>query len=586
VPDSPRPAFPRRWLSFLTRRALVLAALAAVTAGLVGQALVSRLPVLHSATATVLITPLEGNAYRPGGSGEDLINLTTEAEVMRSDVVAERVASVLPGTPDPEAVLEALDVAVVTNTQILEITFADEDAGVAVAAAQAFADGFLAYRVDRARASIQDQSDLLSEQVDRRQEDLTAIAAELAAAEPDSPQATLLSARLETVTSQITQLMAQIADLAATTLDPGQLVAYATEVPPGPLSAQVLVPVVTALLGAAGVLSLAFLWSLRNWRVRRARDLAQLDVGVLSLVHEVAATLSQWDEPLAADLTELHRTLLPQFSGEARRVLLVAATRPSQTTMTIAIARAAGQAGLEVVVVDTTGHLRLPGDAEPGPGAFSELLSARTPTEPGLVQGPDNVRVLPTGARLDPVALSLRGEAINEVLRALWATSDLVVLHAEHVDGDLGRAMAAACGHVVLETHLGLTHAADVRAAAEACSDVGARILGAVAVTPAEPEPHGRSASEHASPRAIPVPNWRRSAGPGHGRPASGGPEVTDARRPVGRVHEAPTQGGVRLEPSDRGQSRAEAPGDSQPLEQLRPDARATAAPGKDSERG
>ena len=587
MPDSPRPALPRRWLSFLTTRTLVVAALAAVAMGLVGHTLVSRLPVMRTASATVLITPLEGNAYRPGGSGEDLINLTTEAEVLRSDTMAAEVATTLPGVQDPEGLLDALDVAVVTNTQILELGFSDEDPDVAVVTAQAFADRFLSYRVERAQASIQDQSDLLGEQIDRREEELTTIAAELSAAEPGSPQATLLSARLETITSQITQLTAQVADLAATTLDPGQVVAYATLVPAGPLSAQVLVPVVGAILGSSGVLALAFLWSLRNWRVRRPRDLARLDLPVLSVVGDGSATLSPWDEALQPQLTELHRTLLPQFSGEAKRVVLIAATRPSQTTLTVAIARAAGQAGLDVVVVDSTGNLRLPGDAEAGPGAFADLLSARVPTEPGLVPGPENVRVLPTGSRLDPVALSLRGEAINDVLRALCAASDLVVLHTDHVDSDLGRAMAAACQHVVLETHLGLTHAVDVRAAAEACSDVGARVLGAVAVTPAEHERTTRGAPGHASGGAVPVPNARRSE---QTATAPAGPDLSgtiQSRRTAHPLHETPTQPAVRQEMSDPEPGWAPTEPDAGPEERLGPDVQPAAAmPGKDQERG
>lgn len=530
MPDTPRPALPRHWLSFLTRRAVVAATLVAVAAGLVGHALVSRLPVLHAATATILINPLEGNAYRPGGSGEDLINLTTEAEVLRSDAVAERVAEAMPGVQEPEALLGALDVAVLTNTQILELTFTDEDADVAVTGAQTFADQFLEYRVARAQASITDQTNLLGAQISKREDELSALAAELATVDPDSSQATLLDARMQTITAQITQLTAQVADLAATTLDPGQAVAYATVDAAGPLSPQVIVPAAAALLGAAGVLGLAFIWSLRNWRVRRPRDLAALDVAVLAVVREETAVLSPWDEPVQAELAELRRSLLPQFSGEARRAVLVAAARPSATTASVAIARAAGQAGLDVIVVDTTTHLRMPGDTAVEGGTFAELLNARSDVEPTLVPGPDNVRALATGAPLDPVALSLRGASITEVLHTLWLTSDLVVLHADRVDTDLGRALAAACHNVVLETPLGVTHAAGVRSAAEACSDVGARILGAVVVEPVVEA--GPLAGIHGPGGRAPVPNWRRREHDRGARPAAaaehGTPDTLD----------------------------------------------------------
>ena len=73
----------------------------------------------HTAQASILVSPLDGNPYYPSGRGDDLINLETEAQLMKSDPVANAVAERI-GDPGSTAdMLSGLSVSVPANTQIL-----------------------------------------------------------------------------------------------------------------------------------------------------------------------------------------------------------------------------------------------------------------------------------------------------------------------------------------------------------------------------------------------------------------------------------------------------------------------------------
>ena len=64
----------------------------------------------HTAQASILVSPLDGNPFYPSGRGDDLINLETEAQLVQSDSVANAVAERIgdPGTASD--LLSGLDV--------------------------------------------------------------------------------------------------------------------------------------------------------------------------------------------------------------------------------------------------------------------------------------------------------------------------------------------------------------------------------------------------------------------------------------------------------------------------------------------
>ncbi len=58
------------------------------------------LPAPYKATATVLVSPLEGNPYSPDGRGDDLVNLQTEAQLVTTDRVSKIAGQKLGHEPE------------------------------------------------------------------------------------------------------------------------------------------------------------------------------------------------------------------------------------------------------------------------------------------------------------------------------------------------------------------------------------------------------------------------------------------------------------------------------------------------------
>src|SRR3954471_24516535 len=74
------------------RRSAVLILVLAATGTALGVAAGLRRAEDHTARASILVSPLDGNPFNPNGRGDDLINLETEAKLVSSDSVAEAAA--------------------------------------------------------------------------------------------------------------------------------------------------------------------------------------------------------------------------------------------------------------------------------------------------------------------------------------------------------------------------------------------------------------------------------------------------------------------------------------------------------------
>jgi len=98
-------------------------------------------PTLYRASARAAIKPLPVGL--PGSA--PTFNLDTESERAASSAVAEIVRDDL-GTEGTDGLLDGLDVQPEIGTEILVFTYTDEDPGFAQAAANSFAQSYLAYR--------------------------------------------------------------------------------------------------------------------------------------------------------------------------------------------------------------------------------------------------------------------------------------------------------------------------------------------------------------------------------------------------------------------------------------------------------
>ena len=83
------------------RRSAILILVLVATGTALGVAAGLRRAEDHTARASILVSPLDGNPFYPSGRGDDLINLETEAQLVTSDSVARPwpSASATPGPP-------------------------------------------------------------------------------------------------------------------------------------------------------------------------------------------------------------------------------------------------------------------------------------------------------------------------------------------------------------------------------------------------------------------------------------------------------------------------------------------------------
>lgn len=504
MPRSTVPS-PASLLAFLTRRTAALTAVLTLIGAGAGYLAAGVVPQEHSATATILLNPLEGNAYRPGGSGENLINLTTEAQVVRSDKMNAEVAQALGWATEPSALAGALAVSVQTNTQILSLTFTDPSAERAAEGAQTYAETYLTFRNERATTSIDRDRQIIQEQVAALQAELDGLAAQISQA-GNTSDATVLTARVQTLTTQISQLTAQLADLSTTTLDPGQVVVNATLAAANPLAGPLVLAAVGGLAGLVAGLALAFLLSRRSKVIKGTGEVALVRQNPVAVL-KGASDLSPWTDDVPPEIFEARSAVLSALAAQARRTVLVAAVQPGTPLSSISLARAMGRTGLRVALVDTTTAL-LPPDLVDGElTTLVDLMADATGPVLTLADGGDGVWMLPTGALPDRSSLALRGRAVEDAIRRLLTDFDVLVLHADRVESDVGRTLSAVAQHVVIEVHTGLSRTTDLLAAAQAASLSGAAVIGVVVVGPGRSSarwawPEDEPAEPHAQPRA------------------------------------------------------------------------------------
>jgi len=209
-------------------RIVVLAVVLGIVGALVGAFVGLRLAGVHTATANVLVSPLAGNPYNPTGNGTALVNLETEAQLVSSADVVSDVQRKVPGT-DAAALQSGLTVTVPANTQILTIAYASGQTDQSVRVAQAFAESYLSYRLRRATALVQTQVDQIDGQISSLQKQQTKLGTRLDDVDDqNSGEASVLRAQVESTTSQLDQLKANLADLQSTALNPGQIISPAT----------------------------------------------------------------------------------------------------------------------------------------------------------------------------------------------------------------------------------------------------------------------------------------------------------------------------------------------------------------------
>ena len=421
------------------RRSAILILVLVATGTALGVAAGLRRAEDHTARATILVSPLDGNPFYPSGRGDDLINLETEAQLVSSDSVANAVAERIGDPGSASDLLSGLDVSVPANTQILNISYTAGSDAVAVRRAQGFAESYLDFRKARSETVTQSQTERIQRQINAQNTALAALVSK-ANKETDPGRKSLLNEQISGVTSQVGQLQAELAQLQTGSVDPGQVITPAAVVGHSTLTALLTYAVAGALAGLLLALGVVIIRARSENRIHHADDVAPSGLPLLGSVSmdEVLDTnegivLLEDGESLqiGPGLQALRVAVLAGDRRRPVRILYSAAAEPARFPRTaLGLAYAAAASNLRTVLVDATGDggeitkfLSL--DTRRG---FTDVLAEDLASEPALVRLTDQLAVLPSG-KPDPRADDLlTGPGVATVFDDLAKNFDIVVV--------------------------------------------------------------------------------------------------------------------------------------------------------------
>jgi Mrp family chromosome partitioning ATPase len=479
----------RRHLKFVCSLA-AFATAAGVAGGLLS-------PADAKATATVLISPLDGNPYSPNGRGDDLTNLQSEAQLVTADAVQQVVRQKLRGADRSK-----VSVTVPPNTQVLLISYTGPSATAARDGAQAFAAGYLDYRKQQAQGVLDERARKLRDQEKQVQQQLTVTTKRLATA--PAGQKSFLRQRITAYNNQLGVIDEQNNDISSTPVNAGSVITPA-QPPTGSITGRI------AMFGGAGLavglfagVLLALSLERSDRRLRDVRAVQRLGVPVLSTVSS-AGGLVLVTAPKSGS-GEAYRRLRAAVVASVRErpvtLLVTSATPAASATLTSSnLAVALAHAGSATIMVDA-------GLSETSPSALfglgqsaglSDVLMRGTDPTQLLVNADSQLRLLPRGPGAGAAAERFSGPRMRETVRLLRDKAEYVLINAPSVHDANAQALCTLADAVVLVVTLGQTTRQDIDQACAEAERAGAIVIGTVV----EDTRGRRAASKDRSPRSA-----------------------------------------------------------------------------------
>ena len=135
----------RDYLDVVRRRFVLIAVIGIIGAAL-AFAYASSQEDEYLSTASIIIAPTQVDRAETTQRTDQLVNMFTEREVVRSTSVAAEVANRVEGAPSVAVMQRNLTIEVVDETQVMRITYVSTNPVLAQAIAQSFAEVYLEQR--------------------------------------------------------------------------------------------------------------------------------------------------------------------------------------------------------------------------------------------------------------------------------------------------------------------------------------------------------------------------------------------------------------------------------------------------------
>jgi Mrp family chromosome partitioning ATPase len=436
----------------------------------------------YVANSTALIRPLVGNAYSPDTASSPAnatVALQTEAQLVNSAAVAEQVtahaatAICHPGNTTA---------AVLTNTQLVQVTFASDNAATAQLCADAYAKEYLDYRHSLAVQNQQSQLTALEHDAENTAHLLTLANADLHSSHPSADA----SANVRLYTTRLAALQTQIGSVQSESTGPGSVVVSAIR--PGKAAgvSPALVVFAAAIVGLLLGLVLAIWRGLRKRRVvsETVTDLAGMPV--LASTVGVRKTATGMPVPtIASDEAFQLGAVAVLASTSAHRAIAVASLTDGDPVAAIAFrfARGLASCGYQVVLVDAgendpliTEVLEL--DEQPG---VAEIVAGDDVDTVNL-QVIDGVEILTAGLKPGANGPAASLPRMRDLVQQLRSAADFVVINTASLGSPSGLGQLLCADAAVLVVHDRSTSYDDLLGARNVAERMKVELLGAVVV--------------------------------------------------------------------------------------------------------
>jgi len=430
----------------------------------------------HSATTLILLNPLEGNPFSPSTRGEQLVNLGTEAQALRSNTVAAQVAEAVGSDASESSLLADVRVTVPENTQILEVTYSATSEEVALTNSQAFANAYLDARRQRAQDLINEQTERLDQQIENGQEAIEVLADELADSGTTPARTAVIEQRMDALATEVSTLSTTRSELAAIPLDSGQVVTPAEVDEPGPFGA-LLWPVVGALVGGLFGLGLALLRLRADPRIRGPDAARETGLSVVGTVD-------------GADIEDEYRRIrVAILALEKRRPFALLVSGASEAARgpacVVDLATSCARSGLDTMVIDATMHGDGPTTslaAGSNAGVADVLLGNASLAD--TVEGVEpRLSAMPPGEQILRVTDLLTGDTMARLLTSVKSQCDVLLLACDSIQHGSAQSLASMVDAVVVETLENVTTHPELDQVMHTMELLPSRLLGTIFVS-------------------------------------------------------------------------------------------------------
>ena len=514
------------YLGVLRRRwwvVLVLACVGILAAG----AYISSAPKAYTATATVNVTPTgvsqtQGGAVA-GGRTSSVVNLDTEAQIVKSNSVAAIAARTLHTPLAPAVLVGNVSVAVPANSSVLQISCQARTAAQASVCANAFASAYIQNRNASSAATIDSERKTVRGELTGLEKNVTRLTLQIGSFPLNSPQRASAESQLQSDTGQLKSLANQAASLSAQAAanSGGSIITKATP-PATPSSPKKKIILPSGLLAGLLIgLIIAFLWDKQDNRVREARNLGNAGVPVLlslSAKDLGAPPLASPRSRAGLDFSDVARSAARALDQD-HHLLLVAGASSGQSSSVAAVNLAVALARIHsaVILVCPSGQgtarlLGLPESRTLDTRAAAELAAGELSVEEIALQpaGFPGLRVVVLAEELHDLQHT-QARVLAEQLR-ISADYAVIEAPAESAGPDT-LALAEYCGAAVLAVEMSVTRRPEIEDAINRITRLGTPVLGLVALPRLRLPAPARSAQEASVPSSGSV-RLRKTADP------------------------------------------------------------------------